>query len=408
MNAHPSIFPVAMATVAVLAVAACQDVDSPDGSDTRMEEQDSADVRIVENARPADGSRLGWRIGGEPAVTIGKLEGEEPYMLFVATDATRLSDGRIVVVNAGTHELRVFDGAGIHMDTWGGRGDGPGEFRAPIGQVAHLPGDSVVVWSPQQPFLTVFDPTGSVRRRVLVLKRQPELRGDAILPTAVLRDGSILAGPMLGFERDDSLVIELRDAEGEFKSSLGTHPGLERHFDFENQIIYAVIFGRSLVREPWGDWIIVSPTNRYEIKVFAQDGSLARIVRRDHVMRAPTAAHVEGFIEQRVSRLVDEEARESRRRGYEPVPVGENLPAFASVMTDALDHLWVEEFEPPGEELPGVLWSVFDPDGQILGFVETPEELEVYEIGEDYILGRVMDELEVEFIQLWTLERLGG
>ena len=186
MNAHPSIFPVAMATVAVLAVAACQDVDSPDGSDTRMEEQDSADVRIVENARPADGSRLGWRIGTEPAVTIGKLEGEEPYMLFVAMDATRLSDGRIVVVNAGTHELRVFDGAGIHMDTWGGRGDGPGEFRAPIGQVAHLPGDSVVVWSPQQPFLTVFDPTGSVVRRVQVLKRQPELRGDAILPTAVL------------------------------------------------------------------------------------------------------------------------------------------------------------------------------------------------------------------------------
>ena len=159
----------------------------------------------------------------------------------------------------------------------------------------------------------------------------------------------------------------------------------------------------SIEGEPPGVAKPVSPNFPFGIRL-----SHERIVRRDHVMRAPTAAHVEGFIEQRVSRLVDEEARESRRRGYEPVPVGENLPAFASVMTDALDHLWVEEFEPPGEELPGVLWSVFDPDGQILGFVETPEELEVYEIGEDYILGRVMDELEVEFIQLWTLERLGG
>ena len=29
-------------------------------------------------------------------------------------------------------------------------------------------------------------------------------------------------------------------------------------------------------------------------------------------------------------------------------------------------------------------------------------------IGEDYILGRVVDELGVESIQLWPLERVGG
>ncbi len=396
----------AVATVAVLAVAACQDVESPDGSDTRM--QDSTGVPIVMNARPADGSRLGWRIGSEPVVSIGKLEGEDAYMLFVATDATRLSDGRIVVVNAGSHELRVFDGAGIHLDTWGGEGEGPGEFRAPVRQIAHLPGDSVIVWNPQLPSMTVFDPTGNIERRVQVRKRQPDLPGDAIVPLAVLRDGSILAGSSLGFTRNDTVAVELRNAEGEFKSSLGTHPGLERHIDAENLTIYAVIFGRSLIREPWGEQIVVSPTNRYEVKVFAQDGSLARIVRRDHVMRAPTAAHVEGYIEARASRLADSEAKESTRRGFEPVPVGEHLPAFASVMADALDYLWVEEYEPPGEELPGVLWSVFDPDGQIQGFVETPEELEVYEIGEDYILGRVVDELGVESVQVWRLERVEG
>ena len=298
--------------------------------------------------------------------------------------------------------------AGIHLDTWGGVGEGPGEFRAPIRQIAHLPGDSVIVWNPQHPSMTVFDPSGNVERRVQVQKRQPDLPGDAIFPLAVLRDGSILAGSSLGFTRNDTVVVELRNAEGEFKSSLGTHPGLERHIDSENLIIYAVIFGRTLIREPWGERIVVSPTNRYEIKVFAQDGSLARIVRRDHVMRAPTAAHVEGYIEARVSRLVDSEARESGRRGFAPVPVGEHLPALASVMADALNYLWVEEFEPPGEELPGILWSVFDPDGQILGFVETPEELEVYEIGEDYILGRVVDELGVESIQVWRLERMEG
>ena len=55
-----------------------------------------------------------------------------------------------------------------------------------------------------------------------------------------------------------------------------------------------------------------------------------------------------------------------------------------------------------------MLWTVFDAEGRVLGFVETPEELEVYEIGEDYLWGRVTDELGVASVQLWPLERSGG
>ena len=53
------------------------------------------------------------------------------------------------------------------------------------------------------------------------------------------------------------------------------------------------------------------------------------------------------------------------------------------------------------------LWTVFDPDGLALGFVETPPELVIYEIGEDYILGKVKDDLGVEYVQLWSLDRVG-
>lgn len=405
MNVQLTFFRAALAAVAVSVLVACRDVDSPGVLVTRT--QNSTEVPIVENARPVDGSRLGWRIGPRPVVSIGKQYGDEAYLLFYATDATRLSDGRLVVLNYSSAELRVFDGEGIHMDTWGGRGDGPGEFSIPVSQIARLPGDSVIVWNPQFPSMSVFDPTGNPERKVQVLQgREP--RADPILPVAVLRDGSILAGPDLGFETGDSVVVELRDATGAFKSSLGTHLGLERHLDYQSRTIYRAIFGRSLVMEPWGELVVVTPTDRYELQVFAQDGSLARVVRRDHVLRTPSAAHVEGFIEARASRLVDEEAREQRRRGYESVPVAEHLPAFGSVIADALDHLWVEEFVPPGEERQGVLWSVFDPDGRILGFVETPEELEVYEIGADYILGQVEDELGVESILVWPLERVEG
>ena len=407
------ILPLAMMALAVPHLLACEDVgssgasDMPDAPNTRM--QDRADVLIVENPRPADGSRLGWRIGPEAAVTVGRREGEDPYLLYGVTGATRLSDGRIVVVNARASELRVFDEAGTHLDTWGGEGEGPNEFRGPIGNIARLPGDTTVVWDSRSPIVSVVDPAGEVARRFPV-QEQTELRGDALRPVAVLRDGSILTSPTPGFARmaADTVVVELRDRLGGLKSFLGTHAGMERHFDVENLTIYNVIFGRQLIREAWGELSIVTPNTRYEISAFAQDGTLARIVRRDHVMRTPTGTHVDGYVEARVSGIADPETRARERERFAPVPVSDHLPAFASMMADALDHLWVEEFEPPGEEVPGVIWCVFDPDGEVLGFVETPEGLLIYEIGEDYILGRVRDEMDVEFIQVWPLERVEG
>ena len=404
------ILPLAMAALAVLLALACEDLDSADGSDvrdgsdTRM--QDSADVLIVENPRPPDGSRMGWRVGPEVAVSIGKREGEDPYLLYGVTDATRLSDGRIVVVNFSASELRVFDDAGTHVDTWGGPGEGPNEFDAPIRNIARLPGDSVMVWDSRHSIMRVVAPTGEIARRFLV-QEPAERRGDILRPVAVLRDGSILTSPTPAFYGTE-VQVELRDTEGGLKSSLGRHAGMERHFDVEKRIVYPVIFGRRLFREAWGELSVVTPNTRYEIRAFAQDGSLARIVRRDHVMRTPTDAHVEGYIEARVPSTADSETQARERERFEPVPVSDHLPAFASMMADAVDHLWVEEYEPPGEESPGVVWCVFDPDGKVLGFVETPEGLEVYDIGEDYIIGRVRDEMDVEFIEVWPLERVAG
>ena len=95
----------------------------------QVQVEDSAGIRIIENPRPPEGSRLGWRIGSEPTVSIGEVDGEEPYLLHVAWDATRLGDGRIVVTNTSTQELRVFDARGAYLETWGGAGEGPGEFH---------------------------------------------------------------------------------------------------------------------------------------------------------------------------------------------------------------------------------------------------------------------------------------
>ena len=175
------------------------------------------------------------------------------------------------------------------------------------------------------------------------------------------------------------------------------------------------IFGREPVYGTWGDRIVIGDTDRYELKAFRADGSLERIVRRAHVPRAPAAADVAAYIDQQVPQarpgMSDadvERLQQDLRRRWESVPVAEHFPVFKSLMSDVLDHLWVEEYEFPGEGRPGSLWTVFDSEGRVLGLVETPEGLWIWEIGEDYILGRADDELGVESVQVWPLERSGG
>ena len=90
--------------------------------------RDSAGVRVVENLRPAWGPGQTWRISDEPVLEIGVEEGEEAYELYRVVDALRLDDGRIVVSNAGTGELRFFDHQGTHLWNAGRHGQGPGEF----------------------------------------------------------------------------------------------------------------------------------------------------------------------------------------------------------------------------------------------------------------------------------------
>ena len=55
-----------------------------------------------------------------------------------------LSDLRIVVSDSTTQQLRFFSPAGVHERTVGGRGSGPGEYRA-LGGIDVTAGDTLLI-----------------------------------------------------------------------------------------------------------------------------------------------------------------------------------------------------------------------------------------------------------------------
>ena len=389
-----------VAALVVMCTVACQE-DRQGSTGLWSEITDSAGIRIVENAAPAAASRLEWRIGPEPTVSIGAREGEEPYLLYLVRDAMMLPDGRIIVANGGSGELRMFDALGTHLATWGGEGEGPGEFDN-LSQIEPWPGDSIAAWFAPQMGISVFDAEGNYARTFTLATAPGTPPWVQFWPFAS-SDGSILS-----VKTADTVVVQLHDGEGTVRSSLGVHDGSDQDVVNEGtdrEIVIGTIFGGTPVWEPWGDLVVITTTSRYELKAFTRDGVPARIVRRGHEPRAPGEAEIEAEI--RTRPMIAQVGAEPTRRPYHS-SVAEHYPAFASVMSDALDHLWVREYEVPGEERPGSLWTVFDAEGRVQGLVEMPAGLVIYEIGEDYILGKLRDELDIEYVQVWPLERSGS
>ncbi|MYG80805.1 MAG: hypothetical protein F4187_03075 [Gemmatimonadetes bacterium] len=387
---------VAVLALVALGVVACQgDYESEDGP-LPEQEQDSAGIRIVENASPPEGSRLGWRIGPEPTVTIGGLEGEGPYMLYRAYGASKLPDGRIVVADNDSGELRAFDAQGNHLATWAGKGEGPGEVVPRYGHLATAEpwqGDSIMAWyTGQGGVVSIYDAEGNFGRSLRFGGPPPDIRW----PEAPRTDGTILV-------TTNSDSVEIWNGDKTLSVSLGYHLYGERYevpVQHERErSTYPVVFRQNREVGLWGDLFYIGSIHGYEIKAYRADGTLARIVRRGHVPRAPTQADYDYYVSQLpVTGLAH----------HESAQIAESFPAFSEFMGDGAGYLWVREYDFPLEERPAPLWTVFDAQGRALGFMETPPGLDVLEIGEDYILGRVVAERGVESIQLWPLERVGG
>jgi len=384
----------------LLLAAACGDAPNADPSAHAGRLRDSAGVRIAENRRPPAGSRLGWEIGPEPAVTIGAAEGEAPYLLGRVGMAATLPGGGIVVADGASNEVRIFDADGVHLRSWGGYGKGPGEFDELRG-VARWRGDSIAAWD-RFPYrgVAIFDAEGNLGRVVALGM------GDPDRSISILRGGSFLADHWLHGEHGHGghgsgptvreQVFEIRDADGVRTAALAALPGRELFVSPNRELPVETIvpFSRSVYAAAWRDLALVSPNRRYELRAYATDGTLRRIVRVDH---APVPV---------TDSLVDL-ARAEWGGGdrFDGMPLPETLPAFATVLADALDHLWVREYPVPGRESASPVWTVFDPEGRALGFVETPPRLLVYEIGADHVLGRWFGDPGVVQVRVRPLRR---
>jgi hypothetical protein len=127
------------------------------------------------------------------------------------------------------------------------------------------------------------------------------------------------------------------------------------------------------------------------------------VIRKHHQPIAVRDADIEDYKAERLEGASNDNWRRRLERMFSEIPVPSTLPAFQTFEVDALGYLWVAEYERPGADVQR--WNVFDAEGLLLGTVVTPAGLQVHQIGADFLLASWRDDLGVEHVRLYDLER---
>jgi hypothetical protein len=371
--------PARLGLVLLLVAGGCEPGTS---SDTAIR-TDSAGVMLVEypTLPPIEASRIA--IAAEPDLVLGDdgaFKGPD-YEFFQITGVSQLRDGRLVVANAGSHELRIYGADGQFLRSAGRAGDGPGEFRD-LWHHRILPGDNIVVWDRQARRLQHFGPEGDFVRSTSTAAAPSEGFAGTSELQDILEDGRLLVfipstlPPTMDVpERQPLLVALHRIDEGKW-DSIRVLPGPTMLLSPSPFGVASLgySFGGYPVAAGAGATLAVADNAHFRVELFEPDGRLVSILSASVPEILVTDDVLEGQVEHLMAHALTgwdlvryrERMWESVRADHAPV-----LPAIRAIFVDADERIWVERYDVPGSGPSR--WEVFARDGTWIGRVEMPE-----------------------------------
>jgi hypothetical protein len=398
-----------------IGITACGDGGSTltDGVAGEAIVRDSGGVRIVENHAPSWAAGTGWRLADSPRLDLGSLDGPEAMQFFQISDGAWLSDGGFVVSGFGSHDLRRFASDGRHVWTAGREGDGPGEFRG-LMSVAAGPGDTLLTYDFRHRRISRWAPDGSfLDARAL---EGVEEGGFPFVQT-LLPDGRAVYSflyfamnelPAPGEVRRDPIEVRIAAPGDSVALPLGEFPGTERVIMRQSETASGarVISGSppfarvtATAADPAGVW--VGDSDLPQVLRYDMNGKLVAVVQLPFEPVPVTPDLVARALAEQLDEADDQEERDLARQRWEELPLPEFLPWFEDLVVDRAGNLWVRAYQAPGVEIR--TWHVFTTDGEWLGAVEFPDRFSPLEIGDEFVLARFGDELDVEHVQIREL-----
>ena len=415
-----------LVVAAVFGAAGCEPASPP----VHTIHTDSAGIAIATAVEPVWGPGEGWTVESEPLLEIGTVTGAPEYQFTDVVAAVRLSNGDIVVAERAASELRRYGATGNFLWRAGRSGEGPGEFRS-LDFVGITDGDSLVTYDGALLRAQLFDPQGGLARsyRVAISEGEGANRAavadkavgvvDGLLVVRFIEYGDEVPNGVVRWPGERLAAVDLADGAGK---SLIVLPGNEADVRAQEDGGYShssYVFSKGPEYGAAAGHLAVIDTEAWSVRMISpREGATTAVFRRDLAPREATAAlfelHLDGIVEiafadpdQTAPERVD-----GLRRMWRGMPRAPHLPVLRSIHMDGTGHLWLQPYYVAGVEPPP--FEIVAPDGTWLGSVRLPPGLHrafiqyqapYMEIGDDYVLGVWTDELDVQYVRMYRIDK---
>ncbi len=364
---------------------------------------DSAEVRIVETHSPRwDSVRP---LDHEMLLSVPPRVDPETAVFSRVSDGDFLPGGGVAILDGQLQRVLLFDSAGAQVASFGGRGQGPGEFSGAV-SLNTLADGTVRVYDARLGRFTEFTSQGEMTAALTLTRKlfpRPPNRAWLLDGTRVLAwEYNLASRTMAGRSGAKARavvpgILRVVDLSTGAADTLLEAPGREMiddggriwvaPFGAQAKMVFdgASLFFASglthsvsvvdpsvgqthLFRYPEAD----APISDREL------ASLASVARRE-------AADAPGALE--VAFLFDRELQPSLQ------------PAFQAVQVSDSGEIWAQEFLPFGDS-SGVWW-IISPDGRFAGRVRLPAKAgDILALSEGRLLLRALDAFDVPSVQI--------
>ena len=369
--------------------------------------RDSAGVTIVESTHPAWTEYGRWHVADAPFLDIGSADGSPEYQFHRIEGVVRMRGGGVAVADGGSGEVRFFDDQGQFLSASGGAGDAPGEYRM-ISAIGVGPGDSLWVFDYGNRRFTVLNEDGVPQRTVSVGGFLSAAGAVGRIPNGsfVVKEGW---GRATGGSRHtglarDPVAVAIVSPDGSSFDTLGMFPGREVFISIEDgrAVMSAPLFAHNTSAVIRDSEVFVGVQEEMEIGLYASDGKLRQIFRIRGVDLDLGAPEIAARRREALAR-VPEERRPQAADQLDRLAVPDARPAYGRLLVAVDGSLWAAE----QVRYPAIArtWTVFAADGRLLGEVVMPERFRLHQVGDDWVLGVGLDEVDVEHVLLYRLTK---
>jgi hypothetical protein len=334
-----------------------------------------------------------WSVDSVPTLAIGADDGDHLEAGFERlTGATRLPDGSVLAGDLGSAPLRIFGTDGKLVRTVAREGKGPGEitylarlFRCGDAIISYdINGRRLIRWA--------FDGTLVREFRFAVPEGQQIPYTSACNATGRFAHVGWGARTELkaGYHRDTVAVWRADSADAP-PTLFDSVPSSERWGQtYEGRVVGTrpLPFAKQPLIGVSSDRIYIATGDADGVRAYGLDGARLPNIPMATAPMPVTPADIRDLTEREVLEE-GESARGYVERELGSITFPETKSATSQLIVDAEGLLWLRPSVAAGATRAE--WQVMNAAGQLLATLSLPAALEIFEIGDDYILGREVD-----------------